>query len=77
MPTTPFPAPKKGFSLTELEPVRSRILCLAAHGGLCGFPQVTIPGAEVDGAPVGLSVLGARGTDAALGALASAMEASR
>jgi amidase len=77
MPTTPFPAPKKGLSLTELEPVRSRILCLAAHGGLCGFPQVSLPGADVGGAPVGLSLLGARGTDAALIAMARAMEASR
>ena len=77
MPTTPFPAPKKGLSLTELEPVRSRILCLAAHGGLCGFPQVSLPGADVGGAPVGLSILGARGTDATLIAVARAMEASR
>jgi amidase len=77
MPTTPFPAPKKGLSLTALESVRSRILCLAAHGGLCGFPQVSIPGAEVDGAPVGLSILGARGSDAALIAVARALEASR
>ena len=77
MPTTPFPAPKKGLSLTELEPVRSRILCLAAHGGLCGFPQVSLPGAEVGGAPVGLSILGARGSDAELIAVARALEASR
>jgi amidase len=77
MPTTPCPAPKKGLSLTALEPVRSRILCLAAHGGLCGFPQVSIPGAEVDGAPVGLSIVGARGSDAVLVAVAKAMETSR
>jgi amidase len=74
MPTTPFPAPKKGLSLTVLEPIRSRILCLAAHGGLAGFPQVSLPGAEVDGLPVGLSILGARGSDASLIAVANAME---
>src|SRR5215470_16991037 len=33
MPTTPFPAPPRGLSLPALEPIRSRILCLAAHGG--------------------------------------------
>jgi len=77
MPTTPFPAPPKGLSLTALEPVRSRILCLAAHGGLAGFPEASLPGAHVEGVPVGLSVLGARGSDAALVAVAQATEAAR
>ena len=74
MPTTPFPAPKKGLSLTVLEPLRARITSLCAHGGLTGVPQVSIPGADVDGLPVGLSVLGARGSDAMLIAVANAME---
>jgi amidase len=77
MPTTPFPAPPRGLSLPALEPVRSRILCLAAHGGLAGFPQVSVPGAHVGGLPVGLSILGARGADATLVAVARALEASR
>ena len=34
-----------------------------------------IPGASVDGLPVGLSILGARGSDATLVAVARAMEA--
>jgi amidase len=75
MPTTPFPAPPKGLSLPALEPVRARILCLAAHGGLTGVPQVSIPGAHVEGLPVGLSLLGAHGSDAMLVAVAKAMEA--
>ena len=77
MPTTPSPAPPRGLSLPALEPVRSRILCLAAHGGLAGFPQVSVPGAHVDGLPVGLSILGARGSDATLVAVARALEAAR
>lgn len=77
MPTTPFPAPKKGQSLAALEPVRSRILCLASHGGLTGAPQVSLPGASVDGLPVGLSILAARGSDAMLVAVAKAMETDR
>jgi amidase len=77
MPTTPFPAPRKGQSLGALEPVRSRILCLAAPGGLTGVPQVSVPGATVDGLPVGLSILGGRGTDATLVGVAKALEASR
>ena len=75
MPTTPFPAPRKGLPLATVEPLRSRIHCLAAHGGLAGMPQVTLPGAGVDGLPVGLSILGARGSDAMLIAVAKAMEA--
>ena len=77
MPTTPFPAPHKGLSLATVDPLRARINCLAAHGGLTGVPQVSLPGAHVDGLPVGLSILGARGSDAALVAVATAMEASR
>jgi len=75
MPTTPFPAPLKGLPLTVLEPLRARILCLAAPGGLTGVPQVSLPGADVAGLPVGLSILGARGSDATLVAVARAMEA--
>jgi amidase len=75
LPTTPFPAPPKGMALPASEPLRARITCLAAHGGLTGVPQVSLPGATVDGRPVGLSILGARGGDAALVAVALAMEA--
>ncbi|HEV8436582.1 MAG TPA: amidase [Methylomirabilota bacterium] len=77
MPTTPFPAPPKGLPLATLDPLRARINCLAAHGGLTGVPQVSLPGATVDGLPVGLSILGARGSDAALVAVAKAMEEDR
>jgi amidase len=77
MPTTPFPAPVKGLPVGALDPLRARILCLTAHGGLTGLPQVSLPGATGDGLPVGLSILGARGSDAALVAVARAMERSR
>ncbi len=55
----------------------ARILALTAPGGLTGVPQVSLPGAHVGGPPVGLSVLGARGSDAMLVAVAKAMEAAR
>ena len=60
LPTTPFPAPHRGLPLHVLTPLRERISCLTSHGGLTGVPQLSIPGAAVDGAPVGLSVVGAR-----------------
>jgi amidase len=75
LPTTPFPAPRKGLSLAALDPIRARIGCLTSHGGLTGVPQVNLPGATVDGLPVGLSIVGPRGSDAALVAVAQAMEA--
>ena len=77
MPTTPFPAPRKGLSLTTLDALRGRISCLTSHGGLTGVPQVSVPGATVDGLPVGLSILGAHGSDATLVGVARALEAAR
>jgi amidase len=63
LPTTPFPAPLRGLPNDVLGPLRDRISCLTSHGGLTGVPQVSIPGAMVNGAPVGLSVIAARGAD--------------
>jgi amidase len=74
LPTTPFPAPKRGEPLSVAGPRRDRLLCLCCHGGLTGVPQVSIPGATVDGLPVGLSLVGGHGADAALIAVARALE---
>lgn len=38
-----------------------------------GVSQVSIPGATIDGAPIGLSILGGHGTDATLVAVAKAL----
>lgn len=73
LPTTPFPAPPCGQTLSATDALRSRITCLCAHGGLTGVPQVNVPGAVVDGLPVGLSLVGGRGSDAALVAVARAL----
>ena len=70
LPTTPFPAPKTGLSLPVLGPLRDRISCLCSHGGLTGVPQVNLPGTDVDGLPIGLSIVGGRGSDATLVAVA-------
>lgn len=74
MPTTPFPAPKAGLPLNVLTPLRDQILCLCAQGGLAGHPQLNIPGATVEGRPVGLSILAARGADTLLVRTALALE---
>ncbi|RKQ72896.1 amidase [Oceanibaculum indicum] len=77
LPTTPFPAPLRGRSVPDQQADRDRILCLCAHGGLAGMPQVNLPGSMVDGLPIGLSILGGPGTDATLIAVAKAMEEKR
>jgi amidase len=66
--------PLSGQRLSMLDPLRDRITCLCAQGGLTGHPQVNLPGATVDGLPVGLSIIGPRGSDATLVAVAQAME---
>jgi amidase len=43
------------------------MLCIA---GLSGFPQLSLPLLQRDGAPLGLSLLGPAGSDASLVALA-------
>ena len=73
LPTTPGPAPRKGLPLPAMDRVRDRINCLCAQGGLAGHPQLSLPVAELDGAPIGLSILGARGADLDLIAVAQAL----
>ena len=77
LPTTPFPAPPTGLSISQQTPLREQITCLCAFGGLAGRPQVSIPGATVDGLPIGLSIVGGPGTDATLIAVARALESHR
>jgi amidase len=76
MPTTPFPAPKRGLGISELAFPRERISALTCAGGLTGSPQVNLPGARVAGAPVGLSIVGPRGADLELTAVARAFAAA-
>lgn len=73
LPTTPFAAPKRGLPVSELAMPRERISALTCFAGHSGVPQVNLPGALVDGAPVGLSIIGGRGSDASLLAVASAL----
>jgi amidase len=55
----------------------ARISCLCSHGGVTGVPQVSIPGAAVNGLPIGLSIVGGRGSDATLVAVARALAVPR
>lgn len=63
LPTAPFPAPEAGLPQSKMWERRSRIITLTCLGGLLGAPQINLPLAEVDGMPVGLSLLAAPGSD--------------
>jgi amidase len=75
VPTSPTPAPLRIAAQAELDILRDTIQRVGAISVLAGIPEVTIPAAKVDGAPVGLSLLAARGSDLALLALAERITA--
>ncbi len=66
IPTTPGVAPPVDMPVGELERWRNRALGLLCIGGHAGLPQVSLPLARVDGLPIGLSLLAARGNDTML-----------
>jgi amidase len=70
VPTSPAPAPLRSADQAQLDALRDAIQRVGAISGLAGIPEVTIPAARAAGAPVGLSLLAARGSDLALLALA-------
>ena len=76
LPTTPTPAPPLGQTLSMRRHLGSRIGLLTCIAGTIGGPQISLPLAEVDGLPVGLSLIGARGSDEMLIAFASEIAAA-
>ena len=65
-PTSPVVAPPLGQPLSGKRGSQARILRLTCMGGTTGRPQLSLPLAEADGVPVGLSIMGNRGDDEAL-----------
>ena len=63
LPTSPSVALRKNASSEELESFRSRALSLLCVAGLAGLPQVSLPIAEVNGLPLGISLIGPRNAD--------------
>jgi amidase len=72
LPTTPFPAPLRDQPRSLMAERRHRVLTLTCIAGMLGAPQITLPLGEVDGLPVGLSILARPGADGMLLALANA-----
>ena len=70
LPTTVGPAPPLGQRVSDRHELRLRNSALTSIAGNTGRPQLSLPLAEVDGLPVGLSLLGDYGADEQLIALA-------
>ncbi len=77
LPTTVGPAPPLGQAVSDRHTLRLRNSALTSIAGNTGRPQLTLPLAEADGLPVGLSLLGDHGADEQLIALAAELAASR
>jgi amidase len=71
LPTAPGIAPLCNTPPATLHPFRIRALKMLGISGVAGTPQISLPMARVNGCPVGLSLIGPRGADRALLALAA------
>jgi amidase len=70
LPTVSDIAPLLNTPAAELDDFRARAMSLLCIAGLAGLPQLSMPLATLEGCPLGLSLVAARGNDALLLALA-------
>ncbi|APV48973.1 amidase [Betaproteobacteria bacterium GR16-43] len=75
MPTMPDVAPLLTDSEAALENYRNLAIRMLSFAGLARLPQVSLPLASRLGAPLGISLLGPRGSDRSLVALAETIAA--
>ena len=67
LPTSPRVAPPRNTPTDDLEiRFRHQAMCLLCIAGLGGLPQISLPLASFEGLPLGLSLVGPRGSDVAL-----------
>lgn len=76
MPTVSAPPPRRDDSDDVLEAYRFRMQRVTCPAGLAGAPQINIPAMRVGGAPVGLALVAAPGTDRLLLAMAARVAAA-
>jgi len=76
LPTAPGIAPKRGASGDELNDFRARAMELLCTAGLAGLPQITLPLASLENCPLGLSLVGRRGSTLELLTLAEDLAAN-
>jgi amidase len=66
LPTVHTIAPLRNTPPTDLDDFRSRAMSLLCIAGLARLPQISLPLAQFDGCPLGLSLVAARGNDTLL-----------
>jgi amidase len=66
LPTAPVPPPLREAEDAVFERVRQRTMQLTCPAGLGGLPQINVPAGFAGDAPVGVSFVAARGSDAML-----------
>lgn len=76
MPTMPDIAPLRSSDEVSLEAYRNQAVQMLCLAGLAGFPQISLPLASRDGAPLGISLLGPASTDRSLIAIAQQLAAA-
>ena len=73
LPTVPGPAPLRTATGPDVLATRRATLRMTAVAGIGGLPAVSAPLLRVDGAPVGVCLVGAAGSDRAVLALAATL----
>lgn len=76
MPSMPDIAPLRSTDEATLEHYRNQAVQMLCIAGLSGFPQISLPLAGRQGAPLGLSLLGPAGSDRSLIAMAQQLAAT-
>ncbi len=66
VPTVPGIAPLRNTPVAQLDDFRARAMSVLCIAGLARLPQITLPLATLDGCPLGLSLVAARGNDTML-----------
>jgi amidase len=74
LPTCPILPIRRDARLSEMQHAVRRLVDLTAIAGLTGLPQISLPFGWAGSVPVGLSLIGGRGTDAQLVGLALTFE---
>lgn len=76
LPSAASLAPLRSAGGAEIDDIRMRTLRICCIAGLAGLPQVSLPFANAQGVPLGVSLLGPAGSDLALIRLALQIRAT-